>query len=458
MNISVCEFSELSPGGQNCSGRGVCLSGECVCQGNNVGISDFSLESKDCDVNLKFAKFCWFLFSFIVSIVHVLLLLRYKRLYSLAFKKQLIYYTACSLGGFMFAFLGSWKLRDLSDDGQSRVIGEDPVATILFSWAVFFWWLGAILFLKRLAELFMSQLSVFPNLKKKGEIPDYPFLLLVAWSFTFSVFFPMMCLANENNCAVYAGFHHVGLGLLTAVFSLYYNRVYVNNLIPYFQMMMDPLKRSSQLNSSSEEMIDVLTEMIWKLDLQKRIGMWLLGPSSVIYGMFGVWPFLLRRSTYVIGLGFAGVAIMTTFLNLFMGYELRRAASRSRDAARLGKIAKAVGDVTKHAVENMTFDRVLEEEKPNDRISSVHFRQKRLGLFNLFRGERKVWQSRSLRSQWASETKKIIESTSESTKETSQNESAKNRTFAMTSHTGGSLVTSESVESGKIGISINKGP
>mmetsp|Transcript_11998 Transcript_11998/g.15632 ORF Transcript_11998/g.15632 Transcript_11998/m.15632 type:complete len:364 (-) Transcript_11998:325-1416(-) len=280
-----------------------------------------------------------------------------------------------------------------------------------------------MLFMKRLVELFISQLKMFPldntGIGGTTELPQYPFAALVAWVFTFGVFFPCMCLLNPDNCTIYAGIHHVGQGILTGVYSLYYNRKYVNSLVPYFENTLENLRLASGSeggNSKSSRVRDILQSMLWKLRFEKQAASVLGAINAILYGIFGLWPYLLRRATYAIGFGFASAAFMITILVTVIGIELRKSVALSAESkVALEKLAKAATVATKQVTANLTLSKTIEEERPDDRISYSHYRApKKIGLLHLFRKpEKNVWESRELRSRWMEETSKIDSSPKE---------------------------------------------
>jgi len=201
--------------------------------------------------------------------------------------------------------------------------------TLSFSFAVFFWWASAFLFMKKLVELFILRLKRFPA-AGLADVPTYPYVKLILWVFVFGVIFPNLCLIDVEHCCVYASIHHVGQGILTGVASLYYNPKYVSTIIKNFGATVEHLRNSE--NSSSDQnapVVAVLESMLWKLKIEKQIGSALGFSTMILYGMFGIWPYLLRRSTYAIAIGFSCAAIMMVIITIIFGIELRKTAENS---------------------------------------------------------------------------------------------------------------------------------
>ena len=264
---------------------------QCICPEGWIGNGDFVSGSPACQLNIAGVRAVWSL----VLIFHTLnfflsirfLLLRPKRA-KVLWKDFPLLTGLCSLASSAcLSSLGYVRVFE-----PIRAIGTDAAATLLFAFGSALFWTWTLLMVSTFVELLAKGLrarNMEEVAKVKRFVQSFRLFLPIAWVFSmFACIAPMFILVNPANAALMYGLaacHFVVLALVMAVFTFLCFRV------------ISPLEED--LDSVLRELYDSrLASIRWKvgrLKVEVRNQGYIQAVSA---GIFGLWPYAQRYSSY----------------------------------------------------------------------------------------------------------------------------------------------------------------
>mmetsp|Transcript_17696 Transcript_17696/g.20508 ORF Transcript_17696/g.20508 Transcript_17696/m.20508 type:complete len:354 (+) Transcript_17696:84-1145(+) len=294
---SVCQFTDLSPGGNNCSDRGVCISNLCVCEPDWFGVGDFATESQDCDVHTVSIRALWGIT--LVPFVLSLFLCLYYVFFGLVVLRRRI---SSALWAAIFNAVSSVCLivvaiKKITED-HIPAIGKDTVVTAFFSvgTALVFW---SAYFLMRQVTVAYMRITERLGINVSSLYQKLP--LVASGLSTVPMFIPVFCLFDPNRCHIYGVLHYM-LTLPSLVALYIFNRYCLYNLLKSVRQTIDANASNQFLqmstNSSASRNFEVLLRKLKPFN--KILTICCVGSFVVV--VLVTWPFFLRKSSYLLPL------------------------------------------------------------------------------------------------------------------------------------------------------------
>lgn len=305
MANTECFFSQLSPGGENCSDNGLCVDKTCVCDSSWSATGDFALESFDCDIHIPTIRALWGLV--LVAYVASFILCSYYIFFGMIVLKRELNGAMkccffCGLASVCFIALACRKLSAT----PLPAIGEDVSVTALFSFGTTFVFWATIYLNRNITAAYISAAE------KLGMSFSYVYTrlpIIVGGFSTIPMCMPLVCLVHSDRCSVYGVLHYVlVLPSLIALFIVnrYYLFTLLKNVVDAVKVNHKMMEQSSDSNFKSS-----LTQLLKKLKFYHGV-MKVCVILCIMIASFSTWPFMLRKSSYLLPLAWlsGGISVV----------------------------------------------------------------------------------------------------------------------------------------------------
>mmetsp|Transcript_13168 Transcript_13168/g.16402 ORF Transcript_13168/g.16402 Transcript_13168/m.16402 type:complete len:371 (-) Transcript_13168:575-1687(-) len=339
-STSSCNFPILAPGGNGCSGNGVCLEprGVCFCEtGIWSSVGDFTLEPQDCDIHIKTVRVLWgtvilvhglcaLLCCYYLCIMFIVLGGKFR-------KSTPIYAFFILLANVMFVSVGTLKVtRD-----QLPIVGVDEALTVMFSIGAGTYWFCALYFLDRFARLFAYRAEQMGGTRKPMRVPR---VLSIA-SITVFFFSPMICLADKANCSIYGRIHYLSILPLMVAVSIIWNYGFIKNLVNDIESLITQFENVMPAETMEEKGYDSLLSNLKFFHKQARDQ----GTTNIILALLMMWPFMLRKASYQLPIAWASGGLIA-IASVFVTCNNEQQAVKSRRSKMTTKTNESPGHET----------------------------------------------------------------------------------------------------------------